>query len=187
MPDRDRDVDVVVGAGGAGLAAALAARECGADVLLVEVAGRVGGSTALSSGSFMAAGTEMQRERELADDPDAFFDHYLTFNRWVCDPAVARRFCDDGWSTMQWLISQGVRYEASGLYRAGRESVPRSHRPHGGGQAVVDALAAAARGGRRRDRPRQPRGPVQSQRNSAFDPRMLSGFMWRRCHARSAV
>lgn len=143
-PGRDVDV-VVVGAGGAGLAAALAAAEAGATVMTVETAGQVGGSTALSSGSFMAAGTEGQRAAGIHDDADAFFDHYLTFNRWACDPAVVRRFCDDGAPTMRWLQTHGVRYEPDGLYRATRESAPRSHRPVGGGQAVVDALAAAGR------------------------------------------
>jgi monoamine oxidase len=48
---------IVVGAGGAGLAAALSAAEAGASVLLIEATGIPGGSTRLSSGSSMAAGT----------------------------------------------------------------------------------------------------------------------------------
>ena len=93
----------------------------------------------------MAAGTDIQAALGFADDPWAFFDHYLCFNRWMCDPAVARRFCEDGWPTMKWLAGHGVEYPASGLYRATREAVPRSHRPVGGGQAVIDVLAAACR------------------------------------------
>jgi fumarate reductase flavoprotein subunit len=93
----------------------------------------------------MAAGTDIQKAAGFSDGADAFFDHYLSFNRWICDPAVARRFCDQGWPTMRWLIEHGVEYPVNGLYRAGLEPVPRSHRPVGGGQAVVDALAAAGR------------------------------------------
>jgi fumarate reductase flavoprotein subunit len=140
----DFDV-VVVGAGGAGLSASLSAAEAGASVLVVEAAGMPGGSTGRSSGTFMAAGTDMQKAAGFSDGADAFFDHYLSFNRWICDPAVARRFCDQGWPTMRWLIGQGVEYPVNGLYRAGLEPVPRSHRPVGGGQAVIDALAAACR------------------------------------------
>jgi fumarate reductase flavoprotein subunit len=136
---------IVIGAGGAGLAAALAAAESGAAVLLADAAGTPGGSTARSSGTFMAAGTSVQAAAGFTDSADAFFDHYLTVNRWVCDPAVARRFCDEGWPTMQWLTGHGVSYPASGLYRAGLEPVPRSHRPAGGGQAVTGALLTAAR------------------------------------------
>lgn len=134
---------IVIGAGGAGLAAALSAAEAGASVLLVEATGIPGGSTRLSSGSFMAAGTEIQAALGFTDDARAFFDHYLCFNRWICDPAVARRFCEDGWPTMKWLAGHGVEYPESGLYRATREAVPRSHRPAGGGQAVIDVLVAA--------------------------------------------
>lgn len=142
--DPDFDV-VVVGAGGAGLAASLAAVQAGARVLVAEAAGCAGGSTRRSSGTFMAAGTDMQKTTGFSDDAPSFLDHYLSFNRWVCDPAVARRFCEEGWPTMRWLAGHGVDYPATGLYRAGLESAPRSHRPAGGGQAVVDALFAANR------------------------------------------
>jgi fumarate reductase flavoprotein subunit len=143
-PDSRPDFGViVVGAGGAGLAAALSAAEAGASVLLIEATGIPGGSTRLSSGSFMAAGTDSQAALGFADDAGAFFDHYLCFNRWICDPAVARRFCEDGWPTMKWLAGHGVEYPASGLYRATLEAVPRSHRPVGGGQTVIDVLIAA--------------------------------------------
>lgn len=148
MRHRDFSPDfsvIVVGAGGAGLAAALSAAESGVSVLLVEAAGIPGGSTRRSSGSFMAAGTAVQKAAGFTDTADAFFDHYLSFNRWICDPPVVRRFCDEGWPTMQWLGGHGVEYPMSGLYRAALESVPRSHRPYGGGQAVVDALHAACR------------------------------------------
>jgi fumarate reductase flavoprotein subunit len=136
---------IVIGAGGAGLAAALAAAESGAGVLLAEAAGIPGGSTARSSGTFMAAGTPVQEAAGFTDSADAFFDHYLTVNRWACDPAVARRFCDEGWPTMRWLTGHGISYPGSGLYRAGLEPVPRSHRPAGGGPAVTAALLMAVR------------------------------------------
>lgn len=106
MRHRDFSPDfsvIVVGAGGAGLAAALSAAESGVSVLLVEAAGIPGGSTRRSSGSFMAAGTAVQKAAGFTDTADAFFDHYLSFNRWICDPPVVRRFCDEGWPTMQWL------------------------------------------------------------------------------------
>jgi len=143
--DPDFDV-VVIGGGGAGLAAAVSAAEAGAGVLIVEAGTEVGGSTALSGGSFMAAGTPQQVEQgHPGDSADAFFDHYLTFNRWDVEPAVARRFCDAALPTMEWLTGLGVRFPAAGLYRATRESAPRSHRPEGAGPAIVEALHRAAR------------------------------------------
>lgn len=94
----------------------------------------------------MAAGTPVQAAAGYpGDTADAFFDHYLTFNRWAVDPAIARRFCDAALPTFEWLVGLGVRFTPEGLYRATREPVPRSHRPVGGGQAYVDALHRAVR------------------------------------------
>lgn len=140
----DFDV-IVVGGGGAGLAAAVTAAEAGAEVLIVETSDRLGGSTELSAGVFMAAGTDVQVERGYAgDSAEAFFDYYMTFNRWNTDVATARRFCYEALPTMRWLMSHGVAFPAEGLFRAGLEPVPRSHRPAGGGEAIVRALREAA-------------------------------------------
>jgi fumarate reductase flavoprotein subunit len=143
---KEPDYDVVViGAGGAGLAAAVSAAEAGASVLVIEAADKPGGSTALAGGSFMAAGTPVQAAVGYpGDTADAFFDYYLTFNRWDVEPAIARRFCDAALPTFEWLAGLGVRFTPGGLYRAGRETAPRSHRPAGGGQAYIDALYRAA-------------------------------------------
>jgi fumarate reductase flavoprotein subunit len=141
----DFDV-IVVGGGGGGLAAAATAAEAGATVLVAEAAPRIGGATALSGGSFMAAGTPAQAAAGYPGDTvDEFFDHYLTFNRWQADPAVARRFCEQATPTMAWLTGLGVDFRPENLYRAARERVPRSHRPTGGGLAIVDALHRACR------------------------------------------
>ena len=51
---------VVVGAGGCGLTASLTAAGQGKRVLLLERANEVGGSTAMSAGIFVAAGSRLQ-------------------------------------------------------------------------------------------------------------------------------
>lgn len=139
------DVDVVViGSGAAGLSAALTAARGGASVLVVDSADRVGGASALSGGSFMAAGTAQQAAAGYpGDTAGAFHDYYLSFNRWDADPAVARRFCDAAGSTLRWLEGLGVEFLPENVYRAGLEPAPRSHRPTGGGLAVVQALRTA--------------------------------------------
>jgi fumarate reductase flavoprotein subunit len=145
IKEPDYDV-VVIGAGGAGLAAAVSAAEAGASVLVIEAADKPGGSTALAGGSFMAAGTDVQATLGYpGDTADALYDYYLTFNRWDVEPAVIRGFCDAALPTFQWLRGLGVQYLPEGLYRAGREPAPRSHRPVGGGQAYIDALYREAR------------------------------------------
>lgn len=71
--ETDFDLDVlVIGAGGCGLVAAIAAAEVGASVGLVEKAERLGGNTAVSSGSIPAAGTRLQAEAGVIDSPAIF-------------------------------------------------------------------------------------------------------------------
>jgi fumarate reductase flavoprotein subunit len=148
VDDWDYDV-VIVGAGGAGLAAAASASEDGARVLLVDAEKQVGGSTALSGGSFMAAGTHVQEAAGFAGDSvEEFIDYYVTLNQWQVDLAVVRRFCERAAPTLEWLESAGVEFKPEGLYRAQLERFPRSHRPVGAGQAIVDALLAACKAGK---------------------------------------
>ena len=64
---------LVIGAGACGLTAALAAREAGAEVLVLERDRVPRGSTALSSGFIPAPATRAQRARGIDDDgPERF-------------------------------------------------------------------------------------------------------------------
>lgn len=65
----DAETDVlVVGTGAAGAAAAVFARERGADVLMVEKADYFGGTTAKSQGGYWIPGNHLMRARGLADE-----------------------------------------------------------------------------------------------------------------------
>ena len=143
--DVDFDV-VVVGAGGAGLAAAVAASDAGASVLVVEGARNPGGSTALASGSFLAAGTTVQRDAGFPDDTaDALFRFWMLSCQWQADPAIVRRYCDRAADTLSWMQELGVCYRAENLRATPLAEFPRAHRPDGGGQSIVDALVRACR------------------------------------------
>ena len=63
---------LIVGAGAAGLCAALAAREAGAETVVIERDPVPRGSTALSAGLIPAAGTRFQRAVGVADEPALF-------------------------------------------------------------------------------------------------------------------
>ncbi|MCG8596750.1 MAG: FAD-dependent oxidoreductase [Kiloniellales bacterium] len=63
---------LVVGAGACGLTAAIAAREAGAEVVVLERDASPSGSTSLSSGFVPAAGTRFQAQQGIADSPAAF-------------------------------------------------------------------------------------------------------------------
>lgn len=139
---RDYDV-IVVGSGAAGLAAAVAAADTGASVLVVEGEKRVGGSSRLSGGHFYAAGTSVQKAAGVLDDTaDAMFEEYMTLNQWLVDPAVVRRYCDLSGPTLEWALELGVKYPKEDLYCSGVGSVPRGHPPEGDGEEVINVLDA---------------------------------------------
>jgi fumarate reductase flavoprotein subunit len=142
----DRDVDVlVIGSGAAGLAAALSARENGAaSVLVAEAEGVVGGSSRLSGGLTMGAGTRYQRALGITDDADSLFHDYMTLNHWDVEAGVARRLADLAGPSVEWLGDLGVEFYDQLVY-GGDERVPRVHVPIGRGQAAVDVLHRACR------------------------------------------
>jgi flavocytochrome c len=141
-----RDVDVlVVGSGAAGLAAALAARENGAgSVVIAESERVVGGSSRLSGGLMMGAGTRYQRAVGIDDDADSLFHDYMQLNQWKVEPAVVRRLAELSGPAVEWLGDLGVEFYDQ-LVFGGDERVPRVHCPVGRGQAVVDVLARQCR------------------------------------------
>src|SRR5205807_8604399 len=71
----DHEVDVVViGAGAGGLVAALAAREKGASVLIVEKNFDIGGRAMMSFGGlYIGGGNAMQMAKGVEDTPDLVF------------------------------------------------------------------------------------------------------------------
>ena len=73
----------VVGGGVAGMTAA----SVGASVLLAEAASALGGALALSGGSFLAAGTPVQKRAGYEDSADRLFDYFVTFSQWRVEPA----------------------------------------------------------------------------------------------------
>jgi flavocytochrome c len=142
----DRDVEVViVGSGAAGLSAALAARELGAQsVVVAESEGVVGGSSRLSGGLMMGAGTRYQRALGIEDDADSLFHDYMQLNQWKVETAVVRRLTELCGPAVEWLGDLGVQFYDQ-LVFGGDERVPRVHCPIGRGQAVVDVLSRHCR------------------------------------------
>ncbi len=135
------DVDVVViGSGAAGLSAALAARQAGAErVLVAESEAIVGGSSRLSGGLMMGAGTRYQEAAGVVDTWQELFHDYMTLNQWQVEPAVVERLTQRAGASVEWLGDLGVDFYEQ-LVFGGDETKPRVHCPIGRGQAVVDVL-----------------------------------------------
>jgi len=138
------DVDVLVlGSGAAGLAAALSAREAGATrVLISEASAEVGGSSRLSGGIVMGAGSALQRAAGIEDSGADMFAEYMQLQRWDVPAGPVHRFAERSGATIDWLAGHGVPFFGRLIF-GGDERKPRSHCVDGGGQALVDALRRA--------------------------------------------
>lgn len=63
---------VVIGGGGAGFAAAITAKEKGANVILLEKLASVGGNTLISGGEYAAPESDLQKKEKIEDSKEQF-------------------------------------------------------------------------------------------------------------------
>lgn len=100
------DVDVLVaGAGAAGLAAALAAAESGADVVLVDASESypAGSNTAMSTSMIPAAGSRWQRAAGIDDTPERFRADISRKTGGWADPTVTSTLTEVAPQLVGWL------------------------------------------------------------------------------------
>lgn len=100
---------VIVGGGAAGAVAALAARDAGAEVLLIEQDARPAGTTSMSQGLMCAAGTAQQRALGIDDSADTLFADIMAKTRGQADSVIARAIADGSGPCCEWL-TQAVGY-----------------------------------------------------------------------------
>jgi NADPH-dependent 2,4-dienoyl-CoA reductase/sulfur reductase-like enzyme len=113
----DREVDVVViGAGAGGLAAAIAAREKGASVLIVEKNFDIGGRAMMSSGGlYIGGGNRMQKAIGVKDSPDLIFADWARPDKPMgrfSDRELVRTHADNSLEMFDWLEKHGVKWES---------------------------------------------------------------------------
>jgi fumarate reductase flavoprotein subunit len=107
--DREFNTQVpllVVGAGAAGLCAALAAKEAGVDVVVVERDAVPTGSTALSAGLIPAAGTRFQRVKGIDDDARRFADDIQRKAKGEADPILVEAVARQAGPLVEWLADR---------------------------------------------------------------------------------
>lgn len=103
---------VVVGAGIAGMAAAIEAKEAGADVILLEKLGRVGGSSVLSGGNFYATGSPVNQEYE--NDPAAMAQYLMDRSEGLANEELITYYAEHSGENVAWLIDHlGTDYGTS--------------------------------------------------------------------------
>lgn len=110
--DMTYDVDVVVvGGGSTGLSAAISAANEGANVLLVEKQGLVGGAAARSGGKLMAAGTDVQKAAGILDTPEKMFDYLKSVGGDYIDNEKLLAFCNNSLEVYNWMVELGVEVQ----------------------------------------------------------------------------
>jgi tricarballylate dehydrogenase len=158
---------VVVGAGNAALCAALAAREAGADVTVLERAPHAlrGGNSRFTAGAMRVVYDGIDDLLTLMPELTAaeiartdfgrygeadYFDDLARVTRFRCDPALAESVVHESLPTLQWMRGHGVRF----LPLYGRQSFEIDGRVRfwggltveawGGGPGLVDSLTTRA-------------------------------------------
>lgn len=160
--DLSADV-VVVGAGAAGLPAAIAARDHGASVIVVEENFDIGGHAMLSGGRVqLGGGNALQKKFGIADSPDQVFLDWVRHDRGdarYSDRDLVRAFADEAVATFDFLVDNGVQFIEKPIQAPDAATVPRifiakewhipseiiaPHRRRNG-SGLVRTLAASAR------------------------------------------
>jgi fumarate reductase flavoprotein subunit len=137
---------LVVGAGAAGLCAALAAKEAGADVAVVERDAVPTGSTALSAGLIPAAGTRFQHDKGIDDSPRQFADDIAQKAKGEADPVLVEAVARGAGPLVEWLADRHkLPFDVVDNFNYPGHSAMRMHGlPSRTGRELIDRLRSAA-------------------------------------------
>lgn len=137
----DTDV-VVIGAGAAGLAAAAAAAESGARVVVLEKTDRIGGAIHGGAGIF-AAGSDMQRDRQIPLTRAEAFTTLMDFTQWRVDARLVSDYVNRSADTVAWLTGLGAEFSDVVAYYLGAHAT--WHYREREAPELTELLAARAR------------------------------------------
>ena len=101
----DYEADVVVcGCGTGGVAAAVAAADGGAEVIVIEKKDWLGGQLRRCGGGVAAAGSQVQKALGVEDNADDFYAYWMAMQDDLCDADLVRDICDNSAAIIDWLI-----------------------------------------------------------------------------------
>ena len=141
---------LAIGGGAAGLTAALAARDAGSEVLVLERDPSPSGSTALSSGMIPAAGTKVQAARGVDDGAALFAADIQAKAQGKNDPAFVAAMTAASGPTIDWLIERhGLSLTLVEGFLYPGHSRSRMHAPpsRSGAELMAGLLTAARSAG----------------------------------------
>ncbi len=137
---------LIVGGGACGIIAGLAAREAGADVLVLERDAVPAGSTALSSGMIPACGTRFQQAMDIEDSTALMAADIQAKAKGQADQALVEAVCRASGPVVEWLADvHGVALElVEGFLYPGHSRLRMHAPPSRTGAELIGGLGAAA-------------------------------------------
>lgn len=136
---------IVLGAGGAGMCAAIAAKEAGAEnVVVFESMAICGGNTSYSSSGMNAAYTKYQKDAGIEDSVELFISDTIAGGHNKNNVSLVEQLCEGSAAAVDWVAAHGL--ELSDVTSMAGASVARCHRPADKtavGANLVPALEAA--------------------------------------------
>ena len=136
---------VIIGGGGTGLTAALAARDAGADVLVIERDRQPLGTTSMSTGLIPAAGSKIQNAKSIDDSSDQFADDIIAKTKGEVDQDIVRHLAAQSAATVDWLVDKhdiGLSL-VEGFTYPGHSALRMHGMPSRSGGELMGAFAAA--------------------------------------------
>ena len=141
------EVDVaVIGAGACGMCAGLAARQAGAEVLVIERDPVPLGTTAMSTGLIPGAGTSFQDAAGITDTAEQFAHDVCAKTGFRTDEQVVLALARESAATIEWLaVDQQVPLSLVDSFLYPGHSVKRMHgTPNRTGSELMGSLGNAA-------------------------------------------
>ncbi|MCW5693691.1 MAG: FAD-dependent oxidoreductase [Pseudolabrys sp.] len=137
---------IIIGAGAAGLCAALAAKEAGADPVVIERDAVPAGSTALSAGLIPAAGTRFQRAKGIEDSAVLFAEDIQRKAHGENDAAMVEVVAREAGPAVEWLAeTYGLPFDViDNFYYPGHSAMRMHGLPTRSGAELIDRLRSAA-------------------------------------------
>lgn len=131
---------VVVGAGGSGLAAALSARQNGADVVLLEKMAFMGGAMSISGGGVLATESNYQEEQGYGDDTaKLLYEDLLRGGHDLNHKEIVELYSENVGETFDWIKDE-IGVEFSDIYPMKEYVVPRQANPIGNAPGMAEVL-----------------------------------------------
>jgi fumarate reductase flavoprotein subunit len=143
MKKMEADI-AIISAGTAALAAAVAAAERGARVIIFEKSGHTGGTGNMGS-HIIGINSELQRRLGIKIDKGEVYKNHMDYTHWRVDARLLKTYYDKSGSTIDWLMKQGVEFAGVRDIAGRGPNFTFTHIAAGGSYTMMKTLANKAR------------------------------------------